>query len=82
MIRDEPTITLAAFTADDFAGVEATIAMGSNPNDVIAAGTARLAELTGRDLVRIDGDHEIYLTDPTALTTLVVDAVGEPAQPG
>jgi hypothetical protein len=41
---------------------------------------ARLAEITGRVLVHVDGDHEIYLTDPAALTTLVVDAVGDPAQ--
>ena len=38
---DDPSITLAAFNAEDFDGVGVTIAVSSNPHDLIAAGTAR-----------------------------------------
>ena len=37
MVRDDPTITLASFTEADFRGVDVTLAVGSAPNELIAA---------------------------------------------
>lgn len=71
MIRDEPVITLADLTADELAGRDVIIAVGSRPNDLISAAVAELAEITGREPVRIDADHEVYLTDPDVITRLL-----------
>jgi pimeloyl-ACP methyl ester carboxylesterase len=71
MIRDEPTITLATFTADDLRRHDITIAGGDQPNEVIAAAAAELAALTGHDTVTVTGTHEVYLTDPSVLTAIV-----------
>lgn len=71
MIRDEPTITLERFTADDLAGVSVTVAVGRTPIDLITAATEQITAWTGTPLVRLDADHEVYLSDPTVLTDLV-----------
>jgi pimeloyl-ACP methyl ester carboxylesterase len=72
MIRDEPTITLRPFTAAELTAVPVTVAVGTNPNELIGAATAVLGELSGRAPAIIDGaDHEVYLTDPAVLTALV-----------
>lgn len=71
MIRDEPTITLATFSPDDLAGAEITLALGSAPIEPIAGAAAVVAELTGRPTVQVDGDHEVYLSDPSVLTGIV-----------
>jgi pimeloyl-ACP methyl ester carboxylesterase len=71
MIRDEPTITLRTFTPDELAGAPITIAVGSAPNDVVAAAAEQLSAQTHSDPVAVDGDHEVYLSDPTVLTNLV-----------
>jgi hypothetical protein len=72
MIRDEPTITLRPFTAAELTAVPVTIAVGSEPNEVVGAAAARLGELSGRDPVLVAGaSHEVYMTDPAALTALV-----------
>jgi pimeloyl-ACP methyl ester carboxylesterase len=73
MVRDEPAITLARFEPGAFDGVDVTIAVGSAPNDLIAAAVAELETLTGRPAVHLDGDHEVYLFDPSALAALVAD---------
>lgn len=72
MIRDEPSITLASVTADELAGCDITLAIGSEPNDLIAAAAAELAALEGIDIVQVEGSHEIYMTDPSVLTGIVV----------
>ena len=48
-----------------------TIAVGSAPNDLIAAAGDVPLAWTGRDPVRVDADHEVYLTDPRVLTGIV-----------
>jgi pimeloyl-ACP methyl ester carboxylesterase len=71
MVRDDTGIVLAPFVADDFAGRDITIAVGSCPNEIISAATMELARLTAADPVRLDADHDVYLTDPTVLTELM-----------
>jgi pimeloyl-ACP methyl ester carboxylesterase len=71
MIRAEPTITLRPFTPDELAGAPLTIGVGSAPNDVVAAAADQLAIQTGRALVTVEGDHQVYLTDPAVLTGMV-----------
>jgi pimeloyl-ACP methyl ester carboxylesterase len=68
MVRDDPTITLATFTADDLAGRDVTLAIGSEPNEVVAGAVAGLAELAGVEPVAVTGIHEVYLVDPSVLT--------------
>jgi pimeloyl-ACP methyl ester carboxylesterase len=75
-VRDDPTIVLASFTAAQLAGRDITIAVGSEPNDLIAGATAVLAELTGTPTTVATGPHEVYLTDPTVLTRVVA---GDPS---
>jgi pimeloyl-ACP methyl ester carboxylesterase len=70
-IRDEPTITLAALDLDALTDRDVTIAVGSAPNDLIAAAADVLIAALGQPAVTIDADHEVYLTDPHALTAVV-----------
>jgi hypothetical protein len=72
-VRDEPAITLARFEPGAFDGIDVTIAVGSAPNDLIAAAVAELEALTGRPAVHVDGDHEVYLFDPAVLVGLVAE---------
>lgn len=71
MVRDEPTITLRPFTDVELADAPVTVAVGSAPNEVVAAAVEQLAVRTGRDPVTVDADHEVYLGDPTVLTGVV-----------
>jgi pimeloyl-ACP methyl ester carboxylesterase len=71
MIRDEPTIAVRPFAAGELAGLPITVAVGSAPNEIVAAAAGALTEQTGSRPVTVDGDHEIYLTDPTVLTGVV-----------
>jgi pimeloyl-ACP methyl ester carboxylesterase len=71
MVRDEPGITLASFTAGELAEMDVTIAVGSDPNEIIRAAADELGRLTGTDPVHVHGDHEVYLSDPSVLTGLV-----------
>jgi pimeloyl-ACP methyl ester carboxylesterase len=67
MIRDEPSIPLRAFTADELGDLNVTIAAGAAPNDIVAAATRELAQLIGQaPLVVNTSDHEIYVNDPAA----------------
>jgi pimeloyl-ACP methyl ester carboxylesterase len=75
MIRDEPAITLRPFTADELTAVPVTIAVGTEPNELIRAATAVLGELTGSAPEVVEGvGHEVYLSDPAVLTGLVAAA--------
>jgi pimeloyl-ACP methyl ester carboxylesterase len=71
MVRDDPAITLATFTSADLAGRDVTLAIGSEPNEVVAAGVAALATLAGIEPVTVTGPHEVYLADPAVLTGVV-----------
>ena len=72
MVRDEPAITLRPFAAGELPGdVPVTLAVGSNPNEVVAAAAEQLARRLGREPVTVEGDHEVYLSDPAVLTGVV-----------
>jgi pimeloyl-ACP methyl ester carboxylesterase len=72
MVRDDPQITLRPFTAAELAGAPVTVAVGGEPNDLVAAAADTLAELVGVAPAVVPGvGHEVYLTDPAALAGLV-----------
>lgn len=79
MVRDDPTITLRRFSAEDMEGRRVTLAIGPHANPLIRAGVQRLAALAGTRPVRIDAEHEVYLSDGAPLTRLVAD--GAPPDP-
>ena len=58
-------------TGRALACADVTVAAGSAPNDIIAAAVDVLAGWTGRPPLRVDADHEVYLTDPAVLTGIV-----------
>ena len=70
-VRDEPAITLAPLDRERLAVADVTIGIGSTPNEVVAAAVGVLAGWTGRPPVRIDAEHEVYLTNPATLTDIV-----------
>lgn len=70
-VRDEPAITAGALDRDALAAADVTIGVGSAPNEVVAAAVDILAGWTGRQPVRVDADHEVYLTNPSVLTDVV-----------
>ena len=70
-VRDEPAITLADLDLDALADADVTIAVGSAPNDLIAAAVDVLTSALDRPAVRVDADHEVYLADPSVLTGIV-----------
>ena len=70
-VRDEPAITTASLDRAGLASADVTIAVGSAPNDIIAAAVDVLSGWTGRPPVRVDADHEVYLTEPAVLTGIV-----------
>jgi pimeloyl-ACP methyl ester carboxylesterase len=77
MIRDEPMIPLRPFAAAELTAVPVTVAVGSEPNELVGAAVARLGELTGRQPVLVaEARHEVYVAEPPVLTALV----GPPAQ--
>ncbi len=71
MIRDEPQIALARLTSDDVAGLDATIGVGSAPNEIVGPAVDQLSQWLGRPPVEVDAEHEVYLTDPSVLTAIV-----------
>jgi pimeloyl-ACP methyl ester carboxylesterase len=72
MVRDDPAITLRPFTAAELTARPVTIAVGTEPNELVGAAAAALGELTGVAPVIVDGaDHEVYLSDPAVLAQLV-----------
>ncbi len=70
-VRDEPAITLAALDLDALADRDVTIAVGSAPNDLIAAAADILTSTLGQPALTIDAEHEVYLADPSVLTAVV-----------
>jgi hypothetical protein len=53
-------------------GVPITIAVGTEPNELVGAASAALGELTGAALRVVEGTHrEVYLTDPAVLAAVV-----------
>ncbi len=65
MVRDDPTITLRRFQKEQFADARVTLAVGTAPNEIVAAASAGLSELIGHEAVVIDTDqHEAYISDP------------------
>jgi pimeloyl-ACP methyl ester carboxylesterase len=72
MVRDDPQITLRPFTAAELAGAPVTVAVGGEPNDLVAAAADTLVGLTGAAPAVVPGvAHEVYLTDPAVLAGLV-----------
>jgi pimeloyl-ACP methyl ester carboxylesterase len=76
MIRDDASIPLATFTADELAGRDITIAVGSDPNDLVAGSAAALAALIGKPTTVATGPHEVYFSDPSVLVDVVRHAAG------
>jgi pimeloyl-ACP methyl ester carboxylesterase len=71
MIRDDPTIVLRPFTAAELTAVPVTIAVGTEPNELVGAAAPVLGKLAGVEPVIVEGArHEVYLTDPAVLTAL------------
>ena len=70
-VRDEPAITTADLDVAKLADADVTIALGSAPNDLIAAAANVLTSALGRPAVLVEAHHEVYLTDPSVLTSLV-----------
>ena len=73
-VRDEPTITTTTLDEHALSTADVTIAAGSAPNELVAAAVDVLTSITGRPAVRVDADHEVYLTDPSVLTRIVTAA--------
>lgn len=71
MIRDDPGVVLRPFAPADLDGIDVTVAVGSSPNEIVAAATDRFADLVRRPIVRVEGEHEVYLSDPAVLTSIV-----------
>ena len=76
MIRDEPTIALVHLDPAELRAMPSTVVVGTSPNDVVAAAVRALTEITGREPVTVDADHEVYLSDPAVLTDVVRVAAG------
>jgi pimeloyl-ACP methyl ester carboxylesterase len=73
MMRDEPTITLRRFTAAELARVPVSLAVGTRPNEAVAAGVEGLGRLLGTAPIVLTADHEVYLSDPSVLTAMVTN---------
>lgn len=80
MIRDEPGIPVYRFRRSDLAGSDVTIATGPSPIAPIRVAAARISRWTGREIVRVDADHEVYLSDPDVLTGIVTAASAAPGE--
>lgn len=72
MIRDEPAITLERFAPDAFVDTNVTVALGSDPLELITAAAEQIATWTGTPPLRVVADHEVYLSQPVVLTDVVV----------
>ncbi|QEO14922.1 alpha/beta hydrolase [Agromyces intestinalis] len=74
MIRDDPTITLQPFDAGSFVGRDITLAIGDQPNGIVAAASDSLQALGDLKLVQVAARHNVYFEDPRVLAGIV----GEP----
>ncbi|WP_205473055.1 alpha/beta fold hydrolase [Nocardioides sp. SYSU D00038] len=71
MIRDEPGIPTYRFRRRDLAGLDVTVGLGSETIPPIRLAARRITSWTGRPPVRVTGEHEVYLSDPSVLTEIV-----------
>ena len=71
MIRDEPSIPVFRLRRDDLADVDATVAVGGKPIAPIRIAASRISSWTGSTVVRVEADHEVYLSEPAVLTQIV-----------
>jgi pimeloyl-ACP methyl ester carboxylesterase len=72
-IRDEPAVTTTTVDVRALDGSAVTIALGTDPNELIAAATEALAGATGTEPIQVAADHEVYLAEPAVLTGLIID---------
>lgn len=74
MVRDDPSITLRAFTAAELRGLDVTLAVGTAPNELVAAAGGLLAGMVGADpLVVPTPDHDVHLTEPATLAAAIAE---------
>lgn len=75
MVRDDPRITVAPFPSD-LSGLGIRVAVGSEPNPLVAAAVDELARRCGRPPVRVPAaHHEVYLDRPDVLAEVVASLV-------
>jgi pimeloyl-ACP methyl ester carboxylesterase len=72
-VRDDPAITAAELDGAALADADVTIAAGSMPNEIVAAAVGVLEHWTSRTTIRVEAEHEVYLTDAAVLTGIVND---------
>ena len=72
MMRDEPNVPVVRLRRRDLARVDVTVAVGSDPVGPIRIAAWRISSWTGRAVVRVEADHEVYLSDPPVLTEVVL----------
>ena len=78
MILDEPTITLAGIEPQSLAGVDVTIGLGNAPFELVSDAARQFERWTGRPPVVVDAPHEVYLTEPSVLTSVVQGSENQP----
>jgi len=71
IIRDEPTIVSAAFTAADLSDTPLVIVLGSEPQEIIIQAAKQLSQWTGAATVQVSGDHLVHISDPAKLTKVL-----------
>jgi len=71
MIVDEPAIPLKRFDSGDLAGKPVTIAVGSSSLDLISAAAQQLSHWIGTPVVEVQGEHEVYFSEPATLTAVL-----------
>jgi pimeloyl-ACP methyl ester carboxylesterase len=72
MIRDEPNVSVARLRRNDLTEVDVTVAVGAEPVGPIKLAAWRISSWTGTPVVRVEADHEVYLSQPTVLTEIVL----------
>ena len=71
MIRDEPNVPVFRLRRNDLKGVDVTVAVGSKPVGPIKIAAWRISSWTRTPVVRVQTDHEVYLSEPAVLTEIV-----------
>lgn len=72
MIRDEPNVPVFRLRRDDLKQVDVTVAIGSKPAAPIRIAAWRISSWTGTPVVRVHAGHEVYMSEPTVLTEIVL----------
>ena len=68
IIRDEPTIVTAPFTATDLADLPVVVVLGSDPQELITQAAKQISQWTGTTVTEVPGDHLVYVSEPAVLT--------------